>query len=88
MYNLIIFFIWLSIFYFIYEIFVDDVIIQCVKIIKKCYNLRKEDIFVIVSVLGLGLKGLGLNLIGFYGLCFLDIQNFNKIYFYLRVYMG
>lgn len=44
MYNLTILSIWSSTPHLIHEIFADDVITQCVKIIKKRHNLRKEDI--------------------------------------------
>lgn len=71
--NLTILSIWSSTPHLIHEIFADDVITQCVKIIKKRHNLRKEDTSVIVSVLGLGLKGPGSNLAGFHGLRSLDI---------------
>ena len=45
MYNLTSLSIWSSMSHLIHEIFADDVITQCVKIIKKRNNLRREDIF-------------------------------------------
>ena len=45
MYNLTSLSIWSSMSHLIHEIFADDVITQCVKIIKKRDNLRREDIF-------------------------------------------
>ena len=63
--------------YLIHEIFADDVITQCVKIIEKRHNLRKEDIFLRLLYndqrVGIGIKKSGfepgwLRYIAFFGI--------------------